>query len=189
MIICKVNVILSHIVTREERKMSIAYGIGFLCGIAIVAIGGIIVKKKLFKEKAVYDERQEREQGVACKIAFYTLLAYNLIMGVVDMTFDTGLGGYVMMIIGVGISVVIYAVYCIWKEAYFPINQSYIKWAVLLIVIGLLCAVIGIMNLKADTGSETGIGCMVCAGMVIIIGLVSLIRLRIDNREGEEEMQ
>lgn len=107
-------------------------------------------------------------------------------MGIVDMTFHINLSVYVMMIIGVGISLVIYGVYCIWKEAYFPINQGYVKWAVMLMVIGLLCGFIGIMNLKNVPGSEAGIGCMVCAGMVIIIAIVSLIRLKMEKSEYEE---
>ena len=166
--------------------MSVAYGAGFICGVALVAIAGILIKKKCFKSKPVYDERQLLEQGKACKAAFYALIAYNMLAGLTDAILELNVGVYVMMIVGVGISIIIYAGICIWNEAYFPINQSAIKWIVWLFIIGVFNIFTGVMNIKAEPGSETGMGCLICAIMVIIVGFISLLKLYLTSRKSDE---
>ena len=81
----------------------------------------------------------------------------------------------------------IYAVYCIWKEAYFPINQSSIKWIVLLIAIGGINIFVAVMNRSVNMESSIING--MCAAMILIISVISLIKLLIVRRGSYEESE
>ncbi|MDD6191265.1 MAG: hypothetical protein PUB75_06720 [Firmicutes bacterium] len=167
--------------------MSIAYGIGFICGLAFVFIAAFVFKKFFFRKKAVYDERQKIEQGKACKAGFYFLLVYCMLFGIADNVFDFRLTQLPVMLGGALISVMIYAVYCIWKEAYFPINQSSIKWIVLLIALGIVNVFIAVMNISTSPQSTVING--MCAVMILIISIVSIIKLIIVRRNCSEESE
>ena len=167
--------------------MNIAYGIGFICGLIFVVAAAFIIRKLIFRKKAVYDERQKIEQGKACKAGFYFLLAYCLCFGFADNIFDFRFTQLPIMFGGALISVMIYAVYCIWKEAYFPINQSSIKWIVLLIALGIVNVFIAVMNISTSPQSTVING--MCAVMILIISIVSIIKLIIVRRNCSEESE
>lgn len=167
--------------------MNIAYGIGFICGLIFVVAAAFIIRKLIFRKKAVYDERQKIEQGKACKAGFYFLLAYCLCLGFADNIFDFRFTQLPIMFGGALISVMIYAVYCIWKEAYFPINQSSIKWIVLLIAIGGINIFVAVMNRSVNMESSIING--MCAAMILIISVISLIKLLIVRRSCHEESE
>ena len=95
--------------------------------------------------KQNYDERQELLRGKGFKYAFYTMLILNFAL----FTFETaevylpmsaGIAMFFSELIGVGV----YAVYCIWKDAYFALNQKANTLTAVFFVMGTMNLMMGI---------------------------------------------
>lgn len=105
---------------------------GILTGLAFVAVIAWIAKKAggkfvVFckdKEKA-YDERQSLARGQAYKVGFFTLMIYVMLAVFLDEIFDIhilmSLGG---MWIGVCLSIAVFAIICILKDAYMSLQEN-----------------------------------------------------------------
>ncbi|MDD6069563.1 MAG: hypothetical protein PUC12_01945 [Clostridiales bacterium] len=105
---------------------------GIIMGFAVVVIIAWIAKKAggkfgIFckdKEKA-YDERQLLARGQAYKVGFFTLMIYVVLAAFLDEIWDIhilmSLGG---MWIGVCLSIAVFAVICILKDAYMSLQEN-----------------------------------------------------------------
>ncbi len=86
-----------------------------------------LIKKKVNSNTKIdkYDERQKIIQGKGYAYGFYTLLAYNALYGCFSIFIDKTLADpLVSGVFGIAISVCVFAVYCIWKDAYLAINDN-----------------------------------------------------------------
>lgn len=117
-------------------EQNIWYVLGVLSGIvtgllAVVVIAWIAKKAGgkfgVFckdKEK-VYDERQSLARGQAYKVGFFTLMIYVMLAVFMDEIFDIhilmSLGG---MWIGVCLSIAVFAIICILKDAYMSLQEN-----------------------------------------------------------------
>ena len=105
---------------------------GIVMGIVILVVITWIEKKfggkfgafSKDKEK-VYDERQFLARGQAYKVGFFTLMFYVMIAVLLDEIFEIhilmSLGG---MWIGVCISIAVFAIICIMKDAYMSLQEN-----------------------------------------------------------------
>jgi len=127
--------------------------LGFFTGLIIVFIValviGLIIKKK--NGPAKYDERQELIRGRAFKAAFWVLIAYLCLNGLLQV--GTGLEWADLMtssFIGICLSLTVFVVICIMNDAYFAFNQ---KPKFYMILFGFLIALnltVGIINLTEN---------------------------------------
>ena len=178
---------------------------GAWLALVIVSISGMLILIILMYigkdgiKKADYDERQQIERGKSAILGFYTLLGYMLIMFIADAVglIDSGLltpvymGG---MILGVTVS----AVYSIWHECYFALNQNRVRNVIVLALIFVMNLASGIfdMNLarKMDPfGNITetrlfrvGFCAIELAAGFLVLAAVLLLKHAKDKKEEEE---
>ena len=176
--------------------MNIFTSAGMAVGIMIGLIICVIFYKFANNDRKIlteYDERQEKIRGKGYKYAFYSLLAYEVIMaclvsgGYPVEPFDN----YIMHILGVFISLLVLCVYTIWKGAYWGLNNNKKKYTVL-IIIGFVCNLIPVIvmlvsgGIKKDGISSFPVTNLIVVIWMVIIGIVYMIRRSIDGRNGEE---
>ncbi len=142
--------------------------------------------------KQNYDERQELLRGRGAKYAFYTMMIFNLIMfmleaaEVVYLPMSTGLALFFSVLIGGGV----YAVYCIWKDAYFALNQKVNVLMVILIfggVVNLLIGIDAILEGGAIQNNQLTLRSMnlFCGIMMLLICGVLILKKLWKDREEE----
>lgn len=175
--------------------MSFAYYAGVVCGIAVVALVGFIIGfavKKKQKAPAEYDERQEAVRGRGFKYGYVALAAFLAVYILLDALevywCHTGAG----LLLGIFISLTVFVVYCIYKDAYFTVSDRpgfYVILFAVLSAVNLGCGLVvpGLKGLEKDPllGIED-INFMV-AGFLFIIFINVLVKLYIDKRAGEME--
>lgn len=115
---------------------------GIVCGV-IVGIILVVIVLKITKTngkiKCEFDERQEAIRGKGFKYAFFTLLIYDAAYGLIDLCLtETYADTLLMLMIGIAVSVVVYAGYAIWHESYFALNESPKKFLVSFTVIAMV---------------------------------------------------
>ncbi len=176
--------------------MNLAYSLGFIAGIATVAVVAsiiaIIYKKKYGRKKNDYDERQEALRGKAYKAAFFTLIIYMVANGVISK----GLGiiwaeAMTEALIGVFLSVTVFVVICIKDDAYLSMSDKPATYLALFSIIGFVNIGIstfffvrnesfltdGILNEKAVNLS---------AGIVFIILAIAIAAKMLHDRQIEK---
>lgn len=109
-----------------EYKMG--YVLGVMCGVLICVIICMFIFKWTHKDKAFkckFDERQELAIGRGAKYALYTLMSYNVLYAVIDEGIEQKfISNSLALITGLIIAAAVYVGYCIWKEAYFALNEN-----------------------------------------------------------------
>lgn len=195
--LCKeynVNVVLEQ----EMKSMSLAYVLGFATGIGVVAVMGIIInhlyKKKFGRKKNEYDERQEALRGKAYKAAFFTLMGYLAINGIICQGFGIEWAeSFTEAFIGICISVIIFAIICIKDDAYFSISEKPGTYLILFAVIGLLNIGICLFNfIKHESFITDGLlnekAVNLSSGiMFFILDIVLVVKMLDDKISGKRE--
>lgn len=120
-----------------ELGYSTGIFIGLFAGLMLVSIL-IRLMRKNHGLKGEYDERQELIRGRGFKIGFFTFL-----IGIAAVTVLNGfLADYVSCTVlnftVLCVSVLCYACYCIWNEAYFALNDNPKSFLIISGVIGII---------------------------------------------------
>ena len=175
-------------------------GIFRSAGVAVGIVVGLILCVILFKvantnnkTKTEYDERQKLVRGKAYMYAFYTLVAFEVIMMCVSMSgVLIPVADYVLHMAGLLISIIVMCGYCIWKDVYWGLNNDPKKYAVIFVVallINILAAAMGIAGGNLMENGQIGfpmINLMVAVMMVIVL-IEMLIKRIVDNGRSREE--
>ncbi|MCH5299351.1 MAG: hypothetical protein J1E96_06275 [Ruminococcus sp.] len=172
------------------------YGIGFMAGLlGAMLIGLIIVLTKIHKKKHTqFDERQVLARGTAYKVSFFVAIFYMLACFLVEL-FELRWAIFtVQMIIGVFITCAVFAIMCIFTNAYFGVNQkNSVAYIEVLASIGLMNTFIGINNLS-DWGLPFTDGALnlnsinfIAAIFLFIIDIALIIKVILEKRASVEE--
>lgn len=131
-----------------SEKKSAAYLMGLLCGIIFCVLflallkwvaGRLGGRIELKCREHAYDERQLLARGKAYRAAFLTLVAFLLMASLLAEGFELPLFmSFCGMWIGVCLSVAVFAVICIWKDAYMSLYENVRGVILLLSAIGIL---------------------------------------------------
>lgn len=152
---------------------------------AIILIG--IPKEQRTQNQKKYDERQIFEQCRGCKYAFFSLIAYLAVYGILD---DQGIV-WCQPIFGVGLGILlslsIYLTHCVLQDAYFAIGES--KPSVLIApnVIAIPQLIFGIETITDGTIIENGLITadglhFLLVGLILCLDLAVFLRKRLDKR-------
>ena len=172
----------------KDVNMNISYIVGVLVGIVIVlftfCFTKIILKKKGLIKKECYDERQEREKGNGYKLGFFVALVYYLLLMIVQLSgFEIDNGFFTF--VGICLSVGVFAIYCIIKNAYFGYNQTPKGVTILLFVIMLTNLFPCIMALiEGKMLRTTGVN-IVCVILLLSVIIASMVKNHINNKDSE----
>ena len=146
-----------------------------------------------FKKKNLpdFDERQELIRGKAYKTGFYATLLLIALALIFDSTgslpFLNSTLLYGTTILG---GVLVFAVYCVWNEAYFGLNQKTSSVMFILAFIGIMNLFIGIINFVRGSmivGGKLTFNFMnfICAFMFIVLFITMLLK-KITNKVNDE---
>lgn len=159
------------------------------CGILITAAAKSQPKKK---KKQIFDERQIAAQGMAYKWAFWTMLGYYLlyaiICGAMEIVWcDPFLGTFLGVIVGA----TVFALICVFRDAYFRPDQSRKSEIVIINIICFSQGLIGLMNLFDGTVIEDGVLSSESLQLfMLLMGLVLdaafIVKHRMEKREEQE---
>ena len=168
--------------------------LGILCG-AVVGLLIVVILLRLMKtdgsSKCKFDERQELVRGRGFKYAFFTLMIYSMVYGYMDMflaekKIDTMTG----TMIGVMLGIVVYAVYSIWNEGYFSLNEDPKRVIIIFAIIAVVNFMLAGMNIADGKMIEDGVLTfrsmnLFCGIMFVIIGGVLMLKKALNAKEDE----
>lgn len=167
------------------------YALVFIIAFTI-AVLAFIVARLFKKQKPKFDERQELVRGKAYKHAFLAMLIYGALYISCSLLIEKEfLITSVALIIGMFIGLVVYAVYSIWNEAFFSLNDTPKTYIILLICTAFLNAQSGINTIVDGSIIENGTLALdsvslICAVSFTIILMTMLIKIVI-NKKAEQE--
>ncbi len=184
---------ISYSFSMEEynNNWSISVILGTLLGIVLVTfLAAFSQKDETMKQQ--YDERQELVRGRGFKYAFFAMLIWNAlfyILKTADIHALYAISMEFVCIVGIMLGTGIYAVYCIWNDAYFALNQTAVPLMVMLSVFGIINLVFGIRYVMYNPIFQEGtfdirVTNLLAGMLTLVIFAVMLIKkLRTDRED------
>jgi hypothetical protein len=170
--------------------------LGIFTGMIVGALLVVLLLKVTKKDgniKCKYDERQASVRGKSFKLSFFTLIVYNAIYGLLGIMVEKPfIDTLASMMIGICLSVAVYAVYCIWNDAYFSLNENPKR---LLIAFGIIAAfnlMIGCTNLFSGKIITDGMlnfrsTNLICGILFVVIFAALLVKV-VKNKTNQESI-
>ena len=167
---------------------SAGLAIGILIGL-VVAVALILISNNNRKVRTEYDERQLRVRGDAYRYAFYSVIICEVILLILAFGEITlPVPEYVLHFGGILIGCLVLCTYCIWKDAYWGLNNNRKRYGVILVVAGLFNAIPVFTSLSGAVGSDFPYVNLLCCVMLVVVGAELLLKQLADKRaENAEE--
>lgn len=128
------------------RHYFLFFLLGLLFAAALFAVVSVMEKKQ--KQERRYDERQLQARGRAYQAAFFSLLGYCVVAGMLSLCLEREIcSAYTAMFIGVFFSVGVFVVKCIFSEAYFAVGERPGYWLALSALVAAVNIVVVLINL------------------------------------------
>ena len=171
-----------------ERQLGI--GLGMLTGLLV----GLLVVVLLFRMRVLdctFDERQERARGKAFKYGFFTLLISIFLYGCSELVLGRWCDALAGGSICVGLGMTVFAVVCIWKDAYLSLRERPGRVVPMMLMIGLGNLAISVTRILDGGLLENGIltfraANLILGVMVLVILAAYLVSALVRGRgEGE----
>ncbi|MBP3506213.1 MAG: hypothetical protein J6K43_07415 [Lachnospiraceae bacterium] len=179
---------------QKTDGMNIWLCLGVLAGIvigAILIIVVLILTKTDGNIEPKYDERQLLERGKGFKLAFFVEMIYTAFLILMYiMEIKVPVATEVLLFFGIVLSVFVYAVYCIRKEAYISLNESVKKLNVAFLLIGIANLLIGVSHCFSGGMIQDGVLTfrslnLICGIFMMIMSIV-IGTSQIESKEEEE---
>lgn len=169
--------------------MSFTYIAGIIVGIVIIVSVAIITKFFLKKtgliKKECYDERQMIEKGKGYRLGFFVGNAYFIILMILQLA-EIEINNAFWSFVGVCLSVGVFAIYCIIKNAYFGYNQPPKGVNILLFVLMIINLIPCITAvIEKEVLKTTGIN-LVCSVLLLSVIVASLIKNYINKKDSDK---
>jgi hypothetical protein len=98
--------------------------LGGIVGLVLVTVVFMFARKGR-AGKCIIDERQKLVRGTGFKYAFFTLMIYDVLYFSLATLFpDSFIATPVAIFLGICLSITVFAVYCIWNDGYYAINEN-----------------------------------------------------------------
>lgn len=161
--------------------------IGILIGL-ILAVALILIANNNRKFKTEYDERQLRVRGDAYRYAFYSVIICEVILLILAIgEFTLPIPEYVLHFGGILIGCLVLSGYCIWKDAYWGLNNNRKRYGIILVVAGLLNALPLYMALSTGSGSDFPYVNLLTCIMLLVVGIELLLKHFLDQHSENAE--
>lgn len=173
--------------------MNVGRTLGLVTGLALgILIALVILKltKTNGKIKCEYDERQALIRGKGYKLSFFILLFYMVLYGLTTvMEIRIPADNFVVMMVGVCLSVSAQVIYCTWNEAYVSLNENPRKLIIAFVLIALVNIAMGVSSIIEGKVIVDGILTFHCINLVAGIMCLLVIAFIILRRHlaSEEE--
>ena len=161
--------------------------IGILIGL-VLAVALILIANNNRKIKTEYDERQLRVRGDAYRYAFYSVIICEVILLILAIgEFTLPIPEYVLHFGGILIGCLVLSGYCIWKDAYWGLNNNRKRYGIILLVAGLLNALPLYMALSTGSGSDFPYVNLLTCIMLLVVGIELLLKHFLDQHAENAE--
>ena len=153
----------------------------------------ILIVSKFSKNKSYnFDERQEIIRGRAFKYAYFSYLIYGAGYGAVsDLLEKDFMTTPTSFLVGMYISLIIFAVYNICNEAFFAFNQKPVSYILIFSITTLCSGFSGISAIIDGSIIENGVLTLDCIGVISSIAfatiLITMLIKIIINKKAEQE--
>lgn len=168
-------------------------------GVAVGIMFGLLLCIILFKVanrnhklQTEYDERQKEVRGRAYQYAFYTIAFYEVAMMIMSMgEFSLPVEEPILHFGGIILSALVLAVYSIRNGAYWGLNNNHRRYAIILLVAGILNAIPVVNSLVHGGMVEDGklsfpfLNLLVLI-VLLVLGAALLMEHAAEKREAEE---
>ena len=168
--------------------MNTSFAFGVAIGLMVVAAACAVVVKmvKLRNGKSTkYDERQQAARGKAFTLAYTTLLIYLAMWMILNGLEIPFFAMYTSVLVGILISVAVFAGYSIFTDAYFRVSDKPTSWIALIGAISLMNLGIGAWHAIKETTAQArwleNANLMV-GFMGLIVLVCALIKRAMDRR-------
>ena len=166
---------------------SAGVAIGILIGL-ILALALILIANNNRKVRSEYDERQLRVRGDAYRYAYYSMIICEVILLILSIGEVTlPVPDYVLHFGGILIGCLVLSTYCIWKDAYWGLNNNRRSYGIILVVAGLFNAIPVIGSLSDTGGSDFPYVNLLCCIMLVVVGAELLLKQMADRRAESAE--
>ena len=161
--------------------------IGIFIGL-ILAVALILIANNNRKFKTEYDERQLRVRGDAYRYAFYSVIICEVILLILAIgEFTLPIPEYVLHFGGILIGCLVLSGYCIWKDAYWGLNNNRKRYGIILVVAGLLNALPLYMALSTGSVSDFPYVNLLTCIMLLVVGIELLLKHFLDQHSENAE--
>lgn len=173
--------------------MTKEYLLGVFVGILVGLVLMVVILKSIRKDKSIkgrFDERQEIIRGKANRYGFFSLLICNALITLFGPWCSKYLKFQTMIFIAIAISLLVFAGYCIFNDAYINLNEKPKKTIMWFLVIGGINFVCGFAQLNGGNlieNGKTSLGNvnLICGVMMILVSLMIIIKQCIIKKEEE----
>ena len=166
---------------------SAGLAIGILVGL-VVAVALILISNNNRKVRTEYDERQLRVRGDAYRYAFYTVVIWEAVLIVLAYgDFHLPVPDLALHFAGIIAGVIVLSTICIWKDAYWGLNNNRRSYGIILVVAGLFNAIPVIGSLSDTGGSDFPYVNLLCCVMLVVVGAELLLKQLADKRAERAE--
>ena len=168
--------------------MNTSFAFGVAIGLMVVAAACAVVVKmvKLRNGKPTkYDERQQAARGKAFTLAYTTLMIYLAVWMILNGLEIPFFAMYTSVLVGVLISVAVFAGYSIFTDAYFRASDKPTSWIVLIGAIALMNLGIGTWHAIKETTMQARWlenSNLMVGVMLLIVMACALIKRAMDRR-------
>ena len=172
-----------------------ATSLGFIIGLMIAAVLLVFIFKfanKDGKVKTEYDERQKAVRGKAYRYAFYTeTFAQGILMCLFMSDIELPIHDYVLVFIGIILGCLTLAMYCIWNDVYWGLNNNHKRYHIILafaLVLNILPVFFNVIGGTLMDNGKLGMPALniVVTIMLVIVYIELLIKKIRDKVEDEE---
>ena len=176
-------------VIMSEAAKNLGMVCGFMVGLIIVVIIFKFVNRDN-KAKTEYDERQLAIRGKGYMYGFYAICIYEAIISITTLYEVEFMTGFVSHMMAVIVGILVQASYCIWKGAYWGLNNNVKRYAVVFVIVGLINFLTSIQaagegELLAEGHFQPPFINLMCGVLFVILGIELLIKKYYDEKEGE----
>ncbi len=166
---------------------SAGIAVGILIGL-ILAFALILISNNNRKVRTEYDERQLRVRGDAYRYAFYSVIICEVILLILAFGEITlPVPEYVLHFGGILIGCLVLCTYCIWKDAYWGLNNNRRRYGIILVVAGLLNAIPLYGALSHRTTLDFPYVNLLTCVMLLVVGVELLLKHFLDLRAESAE--
>lgn len=161
----------------------------FVVVFAVVFVLICVLKKKKnpYSVSENYDERQLLIQGKAYKYAFFTLLTYVLVIGILTVILEKDFAlTYVYSLIGLCLALIVYVTYSLFKDAYIGRDESKNISAGFAFLIGICNAVPSLFRfdeMLVNGILQLAVGQLVMGLTFIYVGIILIVKKQMNKRE------
>ena len=187
------------IIHKGDFSMSY-YTLGFLIGffaVVIIFLIIAIVLKCKNNHATEYDERQLIARNAAYKYSFFTLVFYCILCGMLDIADIKWAEIVIQMFLGMFMSVTVFVVICIFKDAYFGIKKgknniyTFLYLSATITVVQLFSFIFNVFIDKNPIITNGMLNShlipLLCAVAFLIMMIATVIKIIISKKEREEE--